>query len=568
MRTTNVNQIVEAPLHWSRIATSDATSDATNSATPTSALDKFSCAVMSAARMMVTRVVTTSGIVALSAAICVGAMCNAHAAAEVPARAPARPVGSISAESRVLGIESDPKQANANELATLAPVDAPRALERDPVREATLDAVRAFESTVTGNWLRQHAVAWNALAIVVLFVLGYAVHLVLRRALTTLLTRALVRAHRERLAQVIVGSNLMRPLAAIAPLLVVARLLGVLGDAEALNPIVAINVANFTTAYAILKGLSAASCLLQVVDDLYSSRPEVNRVGALRGYRQVAMVVFGAVAGITAVAIAVGKSPLVFLAALGAVGAVGGVVFKDILLSLVANMMLSATDALRVGDWVELKQHSIDGRIAEIKTTSVRVQNADGTVHSVPISRFVQEPYLNYRSKFGTPGRRVRRSIRVDLRSIRALNAEDFAQFAAHPSSAITQALQRARTQASALATATGASTNEVTITNLGVFRAFAEGSLCTNAAIDTTLPAVLSQLEVTITGQPIEVLCFIRADAGQDLASIEAALIDRIASALPCFGLRSFQSTNDLGVSGLPYPMLDANDMKSAGIV
>ena len=525
-------------------------------------------ATSAATRVMLRRVTAASALLTLCVAMSVGSLCVARTAADVAPSALAQ-TGELPVSPQSAAVQSSYTPIEADEPLIEPRADAvPASSVRDPVQEATLEFVHSFQSTGLGKTLRQNAVAWNVLAIAALFVLGFAVHLALQRALATLVTRALVRAHRERLAQAITASKLVAPLAAIAPLLLVARLLDVLGDAEVLNPIAAINAANFTVAYVILKGLAAVSRVLQVVDDLYSSRPEVNRVGALRGYRQVAMVVLGAVAMIAAAAIAVGKSPLVFLAALGAIGAVGGVVCKDILFSLIANMMLSATDAIRVGDWVELKQHSIDGRIAEIKTTSVRVQNADGTVHSVPISRFVQEPYLNYRSKFGTPGRRVRRSIRVDLRSVRTLNAEDFAHFAAHPSSAMTQALQRARTQASALATATGMSTSELAITNLGVFRAFAEGLLCANAAIDTTLPAVLSQLEVTITGQPIEVLCFIRADAGQDLASIEAALIDRIASALPCFGLRSFQSTNDLGVSGLPYPMLDANDMKSAGIV
>jgi miniconductance mechanosensitive channel len=109
--------------------------------------------------------------------------------------------------------------------------------------------------------------------------------------------------------------------------------------------------------------MAAASRAMAIADELYSSRPEVNRPGALRGYRQVGMVVIGFVGGISAAALAVGKSPLVFLAALGAVAAVIGVVFKDVLFSLVANIMLTANDAIRVGDWVEMKQHSIDGRV-------------------------------------------------------------------------------------------------------------------------------------------------------------------------------------------------------------
>jgi miniconductance mechanosensitive channel len=267
------------------------------------------------------------------------------------------------------------------------------------------------------------------------------------------------------------------------------------------------------------------------------------------------MVVIGLAGGISAAAIAVGKSPVVFLAALGAAGAILGVVFKDVLFSLVANLLLTANDAIRVGDWVELKQHSIDGRIAEIKTTSVRVQNADGTVHTVPISRFVQEPYLNYRSKYGSPGRRVRRGFRVDLRTVRALTKDELAVLAATAS--LAGALERARSAA-----------GDAPITNLCVYRAYAERMLASNAWVDTTLPVVVSQQESTVNGQPVEVLCFIRPGATPDLASVEGALIDRMTLAMPCFALRGYQQGSDLGPaqpSGLSW--LAAQDLAAAGI-
>jgi miniconductance mechanosensitive channel len=404
----------------------------------------------------------------------------------------------------------------------------------DPMREATLEIVEAIEDTGFGAWLRDHQAAWNAMAIGVLFALGFVLALAIRRVLDTVLTRALEKAHRKSMADAVRKSKLIAAIAAVPALLLVARLVGVLGDAGVLNPLVATNVSNLTVAFAILRGMAVASRAMAVADELYSSRPEVNRPGALRGYRQVGMVVIGLVGGISAAAIAVGKSPLVFLAALGALGAVIGVVFKDVLFSLVANLMLTANDAIRVGDWVEMKQHSIDGRIAEIKTTSVRVQNADGTVHSVPISRFVQEPWMNYRSKYGSAGRRVRRGLRVDLRSVRALEQGEIASLAARPS--LAGALERAR------AAAGGAP-----LTNLCVFRAFVERMLAASPAIDATLPIVVSQQEAGASGLPIDLLAFIKPDAAPDLASVEGALLDRATLAAPAFALRLYQSPGDM---------------------
>jgi len=448
---------------------------------------------------------------------------------------------------------SDQATAASNAVAPAAP-PVVETVAADPTREAMLRIVRNMQDTEFGAWLQQHELAWNAIAIVSLFVLAFGLNLLIRRIAASTIARVMKRSGRHRLAQAIVDAKIVVPLAAIVPLLLVSRALGVLGGAGVINAVAATPVANIAAAFAILRGLAVVTRAMQIGDDLYSARPEVNRPGALRGYRQVATVVIGLAAGISAAAIAVGKSPVVFLAALGAVGAIIGVVFKDVLFSLVANIMLTANDALRVGDWIEMKQHSIDGRIAEIKTTSVRVQNADGTVHSVPIGRFVQEPYLNYRSKYGSPGRRMRRSLRVDLRTVRALDAQDLAALGAN--SALAGALERARIAA-----------GDAPITNLGVFRAYAERVLASSAAIDASLPVVVSQPEPTPNGQPVDVLCFIKPDAAPDLASVEGALLDRLALALPCFALRSYQTGSDLGPNPGPQPFLSPQDLAAAGV-
>jgi miniconductance mechanosensitive channel len=435
----------------------------------------------------------------------------------------------------------------------VAPAITAPAVEPTATERAALELVRAVEQTALGSWLREHPVAWNALAIVALFAIGFALKLVLQRVLGTVIARALERGNKKRLSDALAASRVVGPIAALAPLLLVARMVSVLGDAGILNPLVSFNVSNIVVALAVLRGIGIASSLMKTVDEVYSSRPEVNRPEALRGYRQVLMVVFGLAGGISAAAIAVGKSPVVFLAALGAAAAVIGVVFKDVLFSLVANLLLTANDAIRVGDWIEMKQHSIDGRIAEIKTTSVRVQNADGTVHSVPIGRFIQEPYLNYRSRYGSPGRRVRRALRVDLRTVRALGADDLQAIAAVPS--LAGALSRARSAA-----------GDAPITNLCVFRAYAERTLAAHSSIDPTLPVVVSQQEASATGIPVDILCFIKPDAAPDLSSVEGALLDRLTLALPMFALRAYQQGSDLGPVAAPLPWLGADDLAAAG--
>jgi hypothetical protein len=104
-------------------------------------------------------------------------------------------------------------------------------------------------------------------------------------------------------------------------------------------------------------------------------------------------------------------------------------------------------------------------------------------------------------------------------------------------------------------------------VTNLCVFRAFAERTLAANPTIDASLPVVVSQQEATATGQPVDVMCFIKPDAAPDLASVEGAIIDRLAMAMACFALRAYQQGSDLGPMTAPLPWLSPSDLAVVGL-
>jgi miniconductance mechanosensitive channel len=169
----------------------------------------------------------------------------------------------------------------------------------------------------------------------------------------------------------------------------------------------------------------------------------------------------------------------------------------------------------------------------------VRVQNADGTVHTVPISRFVQEPYRNFRSKFGSPGRRVRRSIRIDARSIRAMSAAEIAR------------LEQLVDGATILARARAMTPEGAAVSNLACYRAEIESQLSRDVAIDGSLPIALTQGDPDPSAPPagvaLDLLCFLKPAPFADLAAREGAILDRMLVELPAHGLRGFQSVGDL---------------------
>ena len=500
---------------------------------------------------------------ALACLIVVGADAAATASPMRSGIAPDAPPGAVEivAADRERAGESGVEVAGAEPSAERA-----EGVEVDATSGAVLEAVEALEATAFGQWLRTHELAWNAIALGAIAAFAFVAFVALRAAFRGVVRTALARGGRERAAAEVERARIPGVVALMPVLLLASRTIGALGAADLLQPLAAVNLANLMSAATVVVGIVLFGRLLTVADELYSARPEVNRKGALAGYRQVAMVPVGLIGVISAIAVAVGKSPVVFLAALGALAAVVGVVFKDFILSLVANLMLTATDAIRTGDWIELKQHGVDGRIAEIKTTAVRVQNADGTVHSVPIARFVQEPYLNYRSKYGSPGRRVRRSVRVDARSVRDLGADELATLAKDP--AMAAAIERARaTAVGGGGGESGAGANAKPLTNLACFKAAVECMLAAEGSVDDTLPIAITQGEwggaagapasPSPAGIPIDLLCFLKPAPLAEMTAREGAIVDRILVSLPPWGLRAFQSPTDL--PGLAEPLATA---------
>lgn len=425
------------------------------------------------------------------------------------------------------------------------------ALQSPPVEvpaiavEAVSTWARQILSAQQIEWLHGHLLAWHVIALGALCVVGLLLHFVLKQLLLKATTVAARRAHKDALARALEESKITAPIAAIVPLAVIA--VSVEGIPEILS-IVAVPVSRIALALAIIEGVIVVSRALSLVDILWSQRADVARTGALRGYRQVAMVIVGMLGGVSVLAALLGQSPATLLLAVGATGALLGVIFKDFVLSLVANLMVTSTDAIRVGDWVELKQHAIDGRIAEIKATSVRVQNADGTVHAVPIARFVQEPFLNYRSRFPSPGRRIKRQFRFDARTIRVLTASELQQLEGLAGLALV--VERSRAHAGN------------TMTNLALYRAYVERFFAAHAGIDTSLPILVTQEAPQAQGVGIDFVAFLRADAGKDLAEIEAAILDQLSLAASAFALRQFQQPSDTVAPSAPLHFMDAADM------
>jgi len=186
-------------------------------------------------------------------------------------------------------------------------------------------------------------------------------------------------------------------------------------------------VQNVAHAFIVLTIALAIAAALNAVNELWQRRPDAN-MRPIKGYVQVAKIVIYIIATILVIATLIDRSPLILLSGIGAMAAVLMLIFQDTLLSLVASVQITSNDIIRVGDWVEIPQLNADGAVIDIALHTVKVQNWDKTITTIPTKRFITDAFKNWRGMQESGGRRIKRSIFLDQNSVRFLSEEDCAR--------------------------------------------------------------------------------------------------------------------------------------------
>jgi miniconductance mechanosensitive channel len=232
-------------------------------------------------------------------------------------------------------------------------------------------------------------------------------------------------------------------------------------------------------------------------------------------------------------------------------------VFKDTILSFTAGVLLSSNDMLRPGDWIEMPQVGADGAVVDIALHTVKVQNWDKTITTIPTWRLMSESYKNWRGMSESGGRRIKRSLRLDASSVRFLTAQDRASFArigllqAYMDEK-NQALEQSHAQArAALGDKAELGPNQRQLTNLGTFRAYVEAYLRANPRVHQDMTLMVRAMEPTPEGVPLELYCFSASTAWVAYEATQGDIFDHLLAILPEFGLRLYQSPtgHDLGL-------------------
>ena len=277
--------------------------------------------------------------------------------------------------------------------------------------------------------------------------------------------------------------------------------------------------------YLIVVFLQLVSTFLDTLNDI-SSQHETLRNRPLKGVYQMINLLTICVGVILIVSILIGQNATTILAGLGASAAIIMLIFRDSILGLVAGVQLSANDMLRPGDWITMAKYGADGYVIEVTLTTVKVQNFDKTITTIPPYALVSDSFQNWRGMWESGGRRIKRSLLIDANTVRPLTAGELAGLCRKGLAETAEA--------------------EQPIVNLYALREYAARYIKHHPDIHPDLMQMVRALQPTSEGIPIEVYCFTRDTDWVAYEAVQGAVFDHLLSVLPEFGLRSYQRSSD----------------------
>jgi len=300
---------------------------------------------------------------------------------------------------------------------------------------------------------------------------------------------------------------------------------------------------DLTKIYMTFVSLLVVNAFLNAVHDVYQTLP-VAKSRPIKGYLQVINIIAYFLGGIIVIAILINKNPASLLVGLGASAAVLMLVFKDTILGLVASIQLSANNLVKPGDWIEMPSRKIDGTVTEISLNTVKVQNYDRSINTIPTYALVSESFQNWQGMVESDGRLIKRSILFDMRSVKFCSQEQIekfrkidllTEFIDNKSHEIEKSNNENNIDSKILV-------NEQRLTNFGVFRKYIELFLRNNPYINQNTTIVVRHRQPSENGIPLEIYCFSKEKAMANYEEVQSNIFEHILSVIPEFELKVFQ--------------------------
>lgn len=391
-------------------------------------------------------------------------------------------------------------------------------------------------------------ITYGAIILLVL-VLALLATLATRRILIRFIHHV-VRGNRMRWDDALVNNHFFNRLSWFVPVVIfhVAQDLLLPPDSQGADILRRLIVGSF-----VLVGVGSINGLLNSVNDIYRSLH--GRTGkTIRGYIDATKIVVYVLGIIFLIAVLTDRSPWGLLSVMGGLTAVTMLVFRDSILGFIASIQLTGTDMIRVGDWIEMGSYDADGDVIEISIHSVRVRNWDKTITTIPTYALISKSFKNWRGMSESGGRRIKRSLHLDMTSIRFLSDEELDKLA--KVQLLTDYIRTRQQEIEQYNQKHGVDPSMIINgrrqTNAGIFRAYVIAYLKQNPKLHKNMTFLVRQLKPGPDGLPIQIYVFSNDQVWARYEAIQADIFDHLIAALPQFDLRVFQQPSGYDFRGL----------------
>ncbi|WP_150299452.1 mechanosensitive ion channel family protein [Pseudomonas profundi] len=400
------------------------------------------------------------------------------------------------------------------------------------------------------EWLEHYPYLYTVIALGLLILAAWIANWIVKKVLIRGLLRLIRATPLGSGSSEVRQSHVISRLANVVPAIILSVGIGLV---PGMPEVVVIVVRNVCSAFIILTIALAITNTLTLINTIYERRPKAH-LKPVKGYVQIVNIVIYALATILMIATLIDRSPLILLSGLGAMAAVLMLIFQDTLLSLVASVQISSNDILRVGDWIEMPALSADGDVIDIALHTVKVQNWDKTITTIPTKRLISEPLKNWRGMQESGGRRIKRSIMLDQQSVHFLDSDETSHLRRFR--LLKEYLNGKQDEIEAwnkeLLEQGKEPVNTRRITNIGTFRAYVERYLRSHPGIHQHMTLMVRQMNPTADGLPLEIYCFTNTVSWGVYEGIQSDIFDHLFAILPEFGLRVYQHPSGMDLRDL----------------
>ncbi len=380
----------------------------------------------------------------------------------------------------------------------------------------------------------------RGLIIILIIIISFIADFLAKRFILRGLT-AIVNRTKTQWDDVVLRKKVFNRLAHLAPAMVIYLSIPI--PLEGYDLAIAL-ISGITLIYMIALGILALDAFLNASLDIYNTY-EISKRIPIKGFIQVFKIIIYFICGIFIISILLNKTPVYLFSSLGALTAVLMFIFKDAILGFVAGIQLSANQMVANGDWISMPKYGADGDIVEIALTTVKVQNWDKTITTIPTYALITESFKNWRGMDESGGRRIKRSISIDINTIQFCTEEMLNRFSKiqYISDYIEKTKKEVQVYNQEEQVDQSNLVNGRRMTNIGTFRAYVEAYLRNQPMINQEMTFLVRQLAPTEQGLPIEIYVFSKDKEWVKYESIQGNIFDHILAVVPEFDLQVYQN-------------------------